>query len=61
MIALSGGWDSYRQALTAYMQVWSPQSAFVIGAFAAGGDAQATYNLNFLVNYLRQMLGWGCC
>jgi 4-amino-4-deoxy-L-arabinose transferase-like glycosyltransferase len=59
MIALSGGWDSYLQALTAYMQVWSPQSAFVIGAFATGGDTQASYNLNFLVNYLRQMLGVG--
>jgi len=59
MINISGGWDSFRGALNAYMQVWSPQSAYVIGAFAAGGETQATYNLNFLVNYLRQMLGVG--
>ena len=30
-----------------------------MGDFASGGDAQATYNLNFLINYLRQMLGIG--
>jgi hypothetical protein len=59
MIALSGGWDVYRQALATYLQVWSPQSAYVVGDFASGGDTQATYNLNFLVNYLRQMLGIG--
>src|SRR5260370_10177774 len=59
MVALSGGWDVYRQALAAYLQVWSPQSAYVVGDFAFGGDTQATYNLNFLVNYLRQMLGIG--
>lgn len=59
MIAFTGGWDIYRQALAEYLQVWSPQSAYVVGDFAAGGDTQATYNLNFLVNYLRQMLGIG--
>jgi hypothetical protein len=59
MIALSGGWEVYRQALAAYLQVWSPQSAYVVGDFASGGDTQATYNLNFLINYLRQMLGFG--
>jgi hypothetical protein len=59
MIALTGGWDAYRQAIADYLRVWSPQSAYVVGDFAAGGDAQASYNLNFLVNYLRQMLGVG--
>lgn len=59
MIVLSGGWDVYRQALDDYLKVWSPQSAYVVGDFASGGDLQATYNLNFLVNYLRQMLGVG--
>ena len=58
-ILLSGGWDVYRQALADYLRVWSPQSAYVLGDFASGGDTQATYNLNFLVNYLRQMLGVG--
>src|SRR5205823_6744262 len=56
---LSGGWDVYRQALADYLRVWSPQSAYVLGDFASGGDTQASYNLNFLVNYLRQMLGVG--
>jgi hypothetical protein len=59
MILLSGGWDVYRQALADYLKVWSPQSAYTLGDFASGGDTQATYNLNFLVNYLRQMLGIG--
>jgi hypothetical protein len=59
MIALTGGWDVYRQAIDDYLKVWSPQSAYVVGDFASGGDTQATYNLNFLVNYLRQMLGVG--
>ncbi|MBV9544091.1 MAG: hypothetical protein JOY61_06915, partial [Chloroflexi bacterium] len=59
MISLSGGWEAYRQALNDYLKVWSPQSAYVVGDFASGGDLQATYNLNFLVNYLRQMLGIG--
>jgi Dolichyl-phosphate-mannose-protein mannosyltransferase len=59
MIILSGGWDVYRQVLADYLRVWSPQSAYVVGDFASGGDTQATYNLNFLVNYLRQMLGIG--
>jgi hypothetical protein len=59
MIALTGGWDVYRQAIADYLRVWSPQSAYVVGDFAAGGDTQANYNLNFLVNYLRQMLGVG--
>ena len=59
MVLLSGGWDVYRQALADYLQVWSPQSAYVVGDFASGGDTQATYNLNFLINYLRQMLGIG--
>jgi hypothetical protein len=59
MIALSGGWDVYRQAIADYLRVWSPQSAYVVGDFASGGDTQASYNLNFLVNYLRQMLGVG--
>src|SRR5258708_7877888 len=59
MIALTGGWEVYRQVLTDYLKVWSPQSAYVVGDLASGGDTQATYNLNFLVNYLRQMLGVG--
>src|SRR5207302_8174082 len=59
MLVLTGGWDVYRQALAEYLQVWSPQSAYVVGDFASGGDTQATYNLNFLINYLRQMLGIG--
>jgi hypothetical protein len=59
MVAASGGWDVYRQAVIDYLKVWSPQSAYVVGDFASGGDTQATYNLNFLVNYLRQMLGVG--
>jgi len=59
MIALTGGWDVYRQAIADYLRVWSPQSAYVVGDFASGGDTQASYNLNFLVNYLRQMLGIG--
>ncbi|MDQ3812280.1 MAG: hypothetical protein M3336_18515, partial [Chloroflexota bacterium] len=45
--------------LSDYLRVWSAQSAYVVGDFASGGDVQATYNLNFLVNYLRQMLGVG--
>ncbi len=59
MIQLTGGWDVYRQAIDDYLRVWSPQSAYVVGDFASGGDTQANYNLNFLVNYLRQMLGVG--
>jgi hypothetical protein len=59
MVLLSGGWDVYRQALAEYLQVWSPQSAYVVADFASGGDTQASYNLNFLINYLRQMLGIG--
>jgi Dolichyl-phosphate-mannose-protein mannosyltransferase len=59
MILLSGGWDVYRQVVSDYLRVWSPQSAYVVGDFASGGDTQASYNLNFLVNYLRQMLGVG--
>jgi 4-amino-4-deoxy-L-arabinose transferase-like glycosyltransferase len=59
MILLTGGWDVYRQALADYLQVWAPQSAYVVGNFASGGDTQATYNLNFLIDYLRQMLGIG--
>lgn len=59
MVVLSGGWDVYRQVIADYLRVWSPQSAYVVGDFASGGDTQATYNLNFLVNYLRQMLGVG--
>jgi hypothetical protein len=59
MIQLTGGWDVYRQALASYLQVWSAQSAYVVGDFASGGDTQANYNLNFLINYLRQMLGVG--
>jgi hypothetical protein len=59
MILLTGGWDVYRQVLADYLKVWSPQSAYVVGDFASGGDTQATYNLNFLINYLRQMLGIG--
>lgn len=59
MVQLTGGWDVYRQAMASYLQVWSAQSAYVVGDFASGGETQATYNLNFLVNYLRQMLGVG--
>jgi hypothetical protein len=59
MIQLTGGWDAYRQTMASYLLVWSAQSAYVVGDFASGGDTQATYNLNFLVNYLRQMLGIG--
>jgi dolichyl-phosphate-mannose-protein mannosyltransferase len=59
MIWLTGGWDVYRAAVSDYLKVWSPQSAFVVGDYASGGETQAGYNLNFLVNYLRQMLGVG--
>jgi hypothetical protein len=59
MVLLSGGWDVYRQVLADYLRVWSPQSAYVVGDFASGGDTQASYNLSFLINYLRQMLGVG--
>jgi hypothetical protein len=59
MVLLSGGWDVYRQAMADYLKVWSPQSAYTIGDFASGGDTQANYNLNFLIDYLRQMLGIG--
>ncbi|MBV9323633.1 MAG: hypothetical protein JO352_07615 [Chloroflexi bacterium] len=59
MIQLTGGWPIYAQSIAEYLRVWSPQSAYVVGDFASGGDTQATYNLNFLVNYLRQMLGIG--
>jgi hypothetical protein len=59
MVVLTGGWDAYREAMREYLQVWSPQSAYVVGDFASGGDTQANYNLNFLINYLRQMLGVG--
>jgi len=59
MVLLSGGWDVYRQTLATYLRVWSPQSAYVIGDFASGGDTQASYNLSFFINYLRQMLGVG--
>ncbi|MBV9578413.1 MAG: glycosyltransferase family 39 protein [Chloroflexi bacterium] len=59
MIQLTGGWNVYAQAIADYLRVWSPQSAYVVGDFASGGDTQATYNLNFLVDYLRQMLGIG--
>src|ERR671933_108397 len=41
MIALSGGWDVYRQVLADYLRVWSPQSAYVVGDFASGGDTLA--------------------
>jgi hypothetical protein len=58
-VMLSGGWDTYRATLSDYLRVWSPQSAFVVGDYASGGETQAGYNLNFLVNYLRQMLGVG--
>jgi hypothetical protein len=59
MIQLTGGWDAYRQTLTSYLQVWSAQSAYVLGDFASGGNTQVRFNLNFLVDYLRQMLGAG--
>jgi hypothetical protein len=59
MVALTGGLDAYREAIAEYLRVWSPQSAYVVGDFSSGGDTQANYNLNFLVNYLRQMLGVG--
>jgi 4-amino-4-deoxy-L-arabinose transferase-like glycosyltransferase len=59
MVVLTGGLDAYGQAIRSYMQVWAAQSAYVVGDFASGGDTQASYNLNFLINYLRQMLGVG--
>ncbi len=59
MVQLSGGWTIYRQAVAEYLDVWSPQSAYVVGGFASGEETQATYNLNFFVNYSRQMLGVG--
>jgi hypothetical protein len=59
MVQLTGGWDAYRQALADYLHVWGPQSAFVVGEFQTGGETQATYNLNFFVNYVRNMLGIG--
>jgi len=30
-----------------------------LATFASAANTQATYNLNFLINYLRQMLGIG--
>ena len=59
MVLLSGGWETYRAAISDYLRTWSPQSAFVVGAYVSGGETQAGYNLSFLVNYLRQMLGVG--
>src|SRR5439155_17600424 len=58
-VAPTCGVQAYAQGFSEYLAVWSPQSAYVVGDFASGGDTQATYNLNFLVNYLRQMLGIG--
>ncbi len=59
MVQLSGGLAAYREAVTQYLDVWAPQSAYVVGGFASGEDTQANYNLNFFVNYSRQMLGVG--
>lgn len=59
MVALSGGPAAYLTAIDAYLKVWSPQSAYVPGDFASGQATLATYNLNFFVNYSRQMLGVG--
>jgi hypothetical protein len=59
MIQLTGGWDAYRQAVNDYLHVWGPQSAFVIGDASSGGTTQANYNLNFFIDYVRNMLGVG--
>lgn len=59
MVALSGGPAAYLAAIDAYLKVWAPQSAYVVGDFASGQATLATYNLNFFVNYSRQMLGVG--
>lgn len=59
MVQLTGGLTVYLQAIDDYLHVWGPQSAFVVGDVQTGGERQATYNLNFFVNYVRQMLGIG--
>ena len=59
MVWLTGGLGAYLTALREYLQVWSPQSAYVVGNFQSGEATQASYNLNFFVNYSRQMLGIG--
>ncbi len=59
MVQLTGGPTAYLQAVNVYLHVWGPQSAFVVGDAPTGGGTQATYNLNFFVNYTRQMLGVG--
>jgi hypothetical protein len=59
MVQLSGGWDTYRAALVDYLKAWAPQSAYVVGGFESGQGTLALYNVNFFVNYARQMLGVG--
>lgn len=59
MVVLTGGPDVYLRALDDYLRVWAPQSAYVVGEFSSGQAAQANFNLNFFVNYSRQMLGVG--
>jgi hypothetical protein len=59
MVQLTGGWDVYLAALRDYLKAWAPQSAYVVGGFESGQGTLALYNLNFFVNYARQMLGVG--
>lgn len=59
MVQLSGGPAMYLAAVSDYLRVWAPQSAYVPGAPDSGQATLAAYNLNFFVNYVRQMLGVG--
>jgi hypothetical protein len=59
MVHLTGGWDLYVATLRDYLKAWAPQSAYVVGDFKSGQGTLALYNLNFFVNYARQMLGVG--
>lgn len=59
MVQLSGGPAAYLAAVSDYLRVWAPQSAYVPGADNSGQATLAGYNLNFFVNYVRQMLGVG--
>lgn len=59
MVQLSGGLTVYLKAVNDYLHVWAPQSSYLPGQSNGGGATLASYNLNFLVDYSRQMLGIG--
>lgn len=59
MIQLTGGWAVYVATVGDYLRVWAPQSAYVAGEPSSGGATLVTYNLNFFIDYSRQMLGVG--